>query len=848
MKNRKFKRFLAFLLAGSTAVSAAALAAGAANYSGDLDGDGVITAFDAQILAEVNAGQRQLDSDRVEAVGSNLVSDILSFLRGEDSGTVGKEYVPGKISVYSAKELQFMQQYPEKEYILMADIDLKGATWSPVVGFSGKFEGNGYTISNFTIEDSERMNIGFFGDIKAGATVTDLALRNVTLKASGDNKYIGIIAGTTRGTVTGFTVTGAIYDDRTVMDNEENAGESIVVGALFGRTMADSGAHTGGTGITVTDDTGKHSVSGLCGDIKLYIQKDSENVVHKGLCGFKNGSGGKVSGQWRDSTNCAENESEVMLARQDTVVNYMNAMATVAWQVSEKLTYNIEYPTGEHTQTYYPGVTYYGLPYNHRNGGLERFLACMESVDDNGVYMTQTGLGNSTIATVPMTGFATLMGNDCSSAVGWAWMQVSPNRVTGSSETECAGGAYVVNTQAMVPTNQVVKGQRTDDDGNLIYNYAYTDADTGETSSVRLYLVDGKLYHANDAGKYVLGDPDGNEVSPDDPNLTPSMMNMVSDNQSKYGIYPVGNWTTDTYLDANGNARRDDIVGDFAYSVPAYEEGTEQASTADFLTCNTDQQMAEAYALTRRADGLVGADPTGHARLVTSYPMTIRNADGTINLNKSFLVVTEQGEGYFDFKDIIEKEEGSKASYSNWRVDYRFTYYNLLGKDDDARLGTEDGNPDSVGARYSKAVYIPITIRALRNDIVKGAYIDEAVAVTSPCTGRIYSNWRIVSSTVTILNGSGSALFSKTVYTGLGEDGSSEDYNHGTGQYVRLDDSYTEWFNETAAEKLRPGRTYYYRVEVLLSNGQTLIVSRDSNKVNQNGHSGTDRDVFVYNP
>ena len=228
--------------------------------------------------------------------------------------------------------------------------------------------------------------------------------------------------------------------------------------------------------------------------------------------------------------------------------------------------------------------------------------------------------------------------------------------------------------------------------------------------------------------------------------------------------------------------------------------------------------------------------------------MTIRNADGTINLSKSFLVVTEQGEGYFDFKDLIEPKQGSQASYSNWRVDYRFTYNNLMGNDDDARLGAEDGNPTSVGARYSKAVYVPITIRALRSDIVKHAYIDEVTAVSNPYTGRIYSNWRIVSTKVTILNGSGSELFSKTQYTGLAEASNDEDYNHGSGQYVTLDKFFTEWFQTTAAEKLRPGRTYYYRVEVLLSNGETLIVSRDSNKVTQNGHSGGTEDRFVYTP
>ena len=353
-----------------------------------------------------------------------------------------------------------------------------------------------------------------------------------------------------------------------------------------------------------------------------------------------------------------------------------------------------------------------------------------------------------------------------------------------------------------------------------------------------MYLLeDNKLYHMDAEGNYVLGDLNGQEIPLDNANVSQAMNTLIRNNQITYGVFPVGNWTTDTYLGENGVPYQDAIVGDFAYEIP------ENAVTAeDFLAANGETVMAEAYAMARKADALTGA---GHARLLTSYPVTIRNADGSINLNKSFLVCTEQGEGYYDWVDLTKKDPN--VSYSNWRINYRFSYYNLLGKDTDNKLGAEDGNPQSVGARYSHGVYLPVTMRALRCEYVKRAYMDEARPVTiadGTISGRVYSNWRIESTTVTVYNGSGTELFSKTVYTGLGLTG--DEYCRGAGLFVNLDDIYGEWFAQQAAKNLRNGRAYYYSVELHLSNGETLIVSRDSGKVEQNGHSGTDRDAFTY--
>ena len=289
----------------------------------------------------------------------------------------------------------------------------------------------------------------------------------------------------------------------------------------------------------------------------------------------------------------------------------------------------------------------------------------------------------------------------------------------------------------------------------------------------------------------------------------------------------MGEWTT---VGEQGDINADSIVGEFAYNADKVTNNTNEV-----LLYNTEADMAEAYAITHKGDAIVGGDPSGHARLVVSYPVTIRNANGTIDMDKSFLVCTEQGDGLYD------------GNNSSWRVNYRWSYNNLLGKGEKT-LTESDGNLESVGNSYCRFVYLPITIRALRADYVKHAYVDESIKVASPVTGKTYTNWRTVSSTVIVTDMSGNELFRNTTYTGLGDDTTYGDYYRNQGLLVDLDHAHGVAFRAFAQKNLTAGQTYKYSVQLLLSNGETLVVSRDSLHWKQNGHSGTEFDTFTYNP
>ena len=48
----------------------------------ELSGDGKISAFDAQILAEAKAGLRELTDEQWQALGDLQVSDIIDYILG----------------------------------------------------------------------------------------------------------------------------------------------------------------------------------------------------------------------------------------------------------------------------------------------------------------------------------------------------------------------------------------------------------------------------------------------------------------------------------------------------------------------------------------------------------------------------------------------------------------------------------------------------------------------------------------------------------------------------------------------------------------------------------------------
>ncbi len=97
-------------------------------------------------------------------------------------------------SVSSATQLSNMTG--TYAYKLSSDISLSG-NWTPISGFSGYLNGNGYTISgSITITPDANNNAGLFG-LLSNAYIVNLKLKlTITVSNTGSNVSAGILAGT----------------------------------------------------------------------------------------------------------------------------------------------------------------------------------------------------------------------------------------------------------------------------------------------------------------------------------------------------------------------------------------------------------------------------------------------------------------------------------------------------------------------------------------------------------------------------------------------------------------------------------------------------------------------------
>lgn len=113
-----------------------------------------------------------------------------NILKGTEANAATLTTVPaGYKAIYSAKDLNAVREKLNGKYILMNDIDLKAVgSWEPIgggygeTGFSGIFDGNGYSILNMTITDKSAYKgphmyqyAGLFSMID-GATVKNINL------------------------------------------------------------------------------------------------------------------------------------------------------------------------------------------------------------------------------------------------------------------------------------------------------------------------------------------------------------------------------------------------------------------------------------------------------------------------------------------------------------------------------------------------------------------------------------------------------------------------------------------------------------------------------------------------
>jgi len=241
---------------------------------------------------------------------------------GGGTGTAEDPYL-----IYTAEqmnEIGLHQEDWDKHFKLMADIDLSGYTGTDfnIIGnglfpaFTGVFDGNDHTISNFTYSSTDKSSIGIFGYINGpNACISNLGMidPNVDGRTSGG---VGSLAGwIDLGTVTncyviggsmiGKHVVGGLIGSGAVITDCYAEGISVIAegsaGCLVGRndgSMIDCYA-TGNV-------TGSYRIGGLVGSCRGGIVDCYSNASIEG----RDAVGGLVGYNYEGNiTNCFSTSS-----------------------------------------------------------------------------------------------------------------------------------------------------------------------------------------------------------------------------------------------------------------------------------------------------------------------------------------------------------------------------------------------------------------------------------------------------------------------------------------------------------------------------------------------------------
>ncbi len=479
---RKHRVFSMLVLILTVCAIFAAATAGANPGSGDLDGDGKLSVHDAQLLLESQNGIRELTAQQSEAAGNLYLSEIIDRVRNTSTDGLIDADGNGYIEIRTVHGLYNMSRYPDRKYELIKTvkdavtglyvIDMHGLHWTPVI-FGGELKGNGVMISNVQIVEGvtthpsrESTDQGFFAEIKEGAKVENLVLYHVNITAAEDAQFIGILAGSNRGAVSGVYCVGSVTDQRTDVTHTGawGAGTQTMIGAALGRNLT-TGTYTppssGYAEVPAKFRDAPYTEAAYSGmdtpptyrtaaELALYLAEGRSDVV----TGLLASDGAKlgITAQYQDTTGIYELPQNIK-DRQQTVVDYMWEMGTYKWITPEKISY---WRNTENTPyVYAKEQTRYGLYYNQNSGSLERGKYAIENWSklDDGKYDTTAGVTNwrnSEAVDNPegFDGWVRYMGNDCSSSVAWAWWRISPVDIRDNH-----GGVRISETYSLVPTD-----------------------------------------------------------------------------------------------------------------------------------------------------------------------------------------------------------------------------------------------------------------------------------------------------------------------------------------------------------------------------------------------------------
>ena len=206
-------------------------------------------------------------------------SPLYPTLQDLDSGdipTAPTEPVDGAQStpqtITSAQDLQDMENDPTDDYILGNSIDmatwLETNTWTPIVGFSGIFNGADFSILNLVFDDDTEDNVGIFATLLTGAEIRDVILNTFTI--TGDDSVGALV--------------GRIDDQQNIIIKNVAVRNSTIigdenVGGMLGRCDSTGNIQIYNCYSNDTDVTGLGSSGSATGGLIGYFSVDNASTV-----------------------------------------------------------------------------------------------------------------------------------------------------------------------------------------------------------------------------------------------------------------------------------------------------------------------------------------------------------------------------------------------------------------------------------------------------------------------------------------------------------------------------------------------------------------------------------------
>jgi len=173
------------------------------------------------------------------------------------------------IQISNAQDLRNISRNYNAAYCLTSDIDLNGTSWTPIgidenQYFSGKLDGNGYAISNFTISGNYRY-LGLFG--YTTGTFYDMSVEGFTITSNSNaTVYIGGLA----GVLFGGTIKDVFVDGRIIINNSTSNVRAGLLAAMNKNGIIKSAYSVGSITSTVQNN------SAVIGGLVAWNQQPSD--------------------------------------------------------------------------------------------------------------------------------------------------------------------------------------------------------------------------------------------------------------------------------------------------------------------------------------------------------------------------------------------------------------------------------------------------------------------------------------------------------------------------------------------------------------------------------------------